>query len=246
MAHLIYGLFDPREPKIIKYVGYTGYTAGHRLSQHIVEAKRGKLTHRCNWIRSLLAVGVQPGAIVLEEVTKGNWQNREKHWINVYADTVTNGTAGGEGLVNPSQEVRNRISKTLKESGASLGNQHRKGIAHTKESRTAISEGLRTSEKVKEFGERWKGVDRHSSLTDEQKAARNKKISEAMTGKARQPFSNETKEKMSASHKGIKLPGASAKKQGSRFINDGKMVKQLKAGEPLPEGWVYGMKLKGE
>ncbi len=244
MAHLIYGLFDPREPEVVKYVGYTGYNAEYRLQQHVAEAKQNKQNYRCNWIRSLLNVGIRPEVKVLEIVSESTWQEREKHWIDIFADSVTNGTAGGEGLVNPSQEVRDKISKTLKESGVSLGNQHRKGIAHTPESKKAISEGMKNSERMKAYNLSRKGVDPHAGLTPEQLKERNDKIRQKKLGVKRAPFSDEARQRMSEAHIGIKLPSASAKKQGSRFINDGKIVKQLKANEPLPDGWVYGMKLK--
>lgn len=246
MSHLIYGLFDPRKPEIIKYVGYTGYTVEFRLPQHIAEANYGKKNHRCNWIRSLLRDGVKPEARVIECVNEDNWQEREKYWIGEYAATVTNTTEGGEGLVNPSQEVRDRISKTLKESGCSIGNQYRKGIPHSAEDRKKISDGMRNSAKFKEAM-----INRPSRL--------GLKMSEDVKLKLRIPKTEEHRRKISEGRlnsaackeanekkKGIKLPTSSAKKLGSKFINDGKIVKQLKANEPLPDGWVYGMKLKQE
>jgi hypothetical protein len=237
---IIYGLFDPRiEPNVIRYVGYTQYTAEFRLIQHLTEAKKKRKSHRHHWLNSLTDDGIRPGILILEEVSEENWQEREQYWIEHYADTVVNGTIGGDGLVNPTQEVRDRIAASLR--GQNLGNQYRKGIPHSEEVRRKLSESLRNSEKVKAAGLAKRGIDPHQNLTQEQIAARNEKIRQAKLGKKRTPFSEETKERMREAHTGTKLPTASAKKLGSRFINDGIEMKQLKAGEPLPDGWVYGM-----
>lgn len=246
MAHYIYGLVDPRTPEVVKYVGYTGYTIEYRLLQHIAEAKQGKhQSYKNNWIRKLLNEGVKPETILLEEVSNepvNLWQEREKYWIDFYASTVTNGTIGGEGLTNPTQEVRDQIAAKCRI--ISQGNQYRKGIVHTDESKKAISESLKNSSDFKNAMLKFKGVDRHSKMTDEQKRQKAENISKAKTGKKRKPFSEETKLKMSEAKKGKILPSASAKKLGSRFINNGIEVKQIKANEPLPDGWVFGMKLK--
>ena len=147
MSACIYKLFDPREPLRVRYIGYTAKAISTRLSEHLKEARAGHASHKCNWIRSLLHAGIKPVSESLELVTAGNWQERERFWIALYKDSLTNATAGGEGLVNPSQDVRDRISATLIAGGSSLGNQYRKGIPQTTETRIAISEGLLNSEK---------------------------------------------------------------------------------------------------
>jgi len=206
--------------------------------------KTWKIGHKCNWIRQLLTDGVNPEIEILEEVTQDTWQARERYWIQLYKDSLTNATDGGEGLINPSSEVRKRISETV--SKTLIGNSRRKGIAHTEESKRTISEGLKTSALHKERQAKWAGVDRHANLTDDQKAEKGRKISESKLGKKRAPFSEETKRKMSEARTGKKIPKSSEVKMGSKFINNGTIVKQLKAGEPLPEGWKFGMKLNLE
>ena len=238
MSHCIYGLFDPREPELIRYIGFTKYTPDYRLHQHVAEAKQNKLNHRCNWIRSVLVDGVKPQSVLIELVTLENWKDREKFWIGEYAASLTNTTEGGEGLVNPSQEVRDRIAAKCKI--LSTGNQYRLGISHTDESRAAIREGMKNSAKVRAAFEAKKGINPHSSMTDDQKRIKSERLRASKLGKKRAPFSDETKRKMSKSMTGKKLPSASAKKLGRKSITDGSTVKMLDQNAPLPEGWRYG------
>ena len=96
----IYGLRDIRSPEEIRYVGKTIHLR-NRTWAHINEALRTETnTHKANWIRSLLAEGVEPEAIILEEVPAGEWREAEKHWIHVLSipgHRLTNATEGGEG-----------------------------------------------------------------------------------------------------------------------------------------------------
>jgi len=88
---------------------------------------------------------------------------KEKYWIKFYDCKSPKGynlTDGGDGLINPSKSVRKQIAKKV--STILKGNQYRKGIPHSEESKKAISEGLKTSKKyqkaVKKFKFRKKPV----------------------------------------------------------------------------------------
>jgi NUMOD3 motif len=154
----IYGLYDPSEENetpYVRYVGYTGFSIERRIIEHISDAVRGHQNYRCNWIRSLLSRDVRPAAICLEEITIDNWQERERHWIALLRPQLTNTTDGGEGLINPSQEVRERIAK--KTSINLKSNTRRKGIPHSDISKQKIREGLAKSEKRRIYVERLKG-----------------------------------------------------------------------------------------
>lgn len=270
MKHVIYALIDPRNTNVVRYIGFTKKTLERRLIEHLSDARRGHMNHRCNWIRSLTKDNIRPIISIIEEVTEDNWQEREKYWIRFYKETLTNTTEGGEGLINPSDEVRERISKKVSEN--LKGNQYRKGIPHTEESKAAIKKGMKNSIKVKQFADARKGINNHANMTDEQKAAKGEKIRQSKLGKKRSPFSDEAKKNMSSAHIGIKHTEESKEKirlanagnkngkgairtkefidnlkkdrLGSKFITNGVQCKRIKANEPIPEGWVYGMKLK--
>lgn len=111
MLHIIYGLSDPggANPKV-RYVGYTRRPLAKRLSAHLTTAKARKY-HRHHWIMHVLESGRRPTAVVLEEVTAENWQERECWWIaHLAGNDLVNSTAGGGGLVDPSAETRAKIS----------------------------------------------------------------------------------------------------------------------------------------
>jgi hypothetical protein len=194
---------------------------------------------------SLLEVGLRPIITEIESVTLETWQEREKHWISVYKAQLTNLTDGGEGLINPSEDVKRRISE--KNSVLLKGNQYRKGIPHTIESKAAISAGLKNSEKFKT------GV---SNRVQCQHTEENRiKMSNATKGILKtQDHEKNISGSMLNSEKvaeyaknriGKKMPpSASEKKIGRKWITNGTEIKQLDKNAPVPEGWVYGMKIK--
>jgi hypothetical protein len=264
MTDKIYGLYDPRErPTRIRYVGYTSNTLANRLAAHIKEAKYKKNvnTHRLHWLRKLAAEGVRPEIILLERV-EGEWQARERHWIAALAADV-NSTAGGEGLIAPTADVRARISARVAE--GLMGNQRRKGVLHTDADKAKISEALLNSDKFKAANTAKRG--RTRNLTPEALACMQAKLSKAKTGVKRAPFTAEAKKNMSeaqigrkhteesknkigVAHKGNKWALGRKRSDeeceairiyrvGSKIITDGKARKLLKAGAPLPEGWHY-------
>lgn len=240
---IIYGLTDPLTNEV-RYVGFTTKGAEQRLAEHIEESKvRRTSSHKQKWILKLLSQGFEPKVVVLKTVSLANWQEREKFWIKVFGSRLTNSTEGGTGLINPTQDVRNRISKSV--SKTLIGNTRRLNIQHTEANRLAISEGLRNSAKFQQAVERKKGNPLSKAAQDAAVAAckgvakseeHKLKISLAMKNSARQKAAAEARA-------GKKIPKSSEVKMGSKFINNGTIVKQLKAGEALPEGWKFGMKL---
>ena len=245
MPHIIYGLHDPRvTPVLIRYVGCTSKGIRRRLWEHIDEAKHKDVSSRHKWLRSLAVANVVPALVILETfaVTAASWQRRERHWIAKFpAGQLVNSTVGGVGLTNPSQEVRDRIAAP--QIGRPLHpNASRKGIKHTEAGLQAIRDGLANSEKARAAWDAKKGINPHANLSPEAIAARNEKLRLAHIGRVIKPTTLETRIKMSLSHSGVAHPeSAREKKRGSKFINDGINMKQLKAGQPLPEGWCYGM-----
>ena len=119
-AWVIYVLCDPRESDPIQRIRYVGVTRGSvkkRFQNHITESRRGVKTYKCNWVRSLLAIGLLP---ILEEIDIGaserSWDNSEISWIRHFRDKgcpLTNTTDGGDGTPGHvvSQETRMKIGE---------------------------------------------------------------------------------------------------------------------------------------
>jgi NUMOD3 motif len=114
----IYGLVDPRTGKL-RYIGKT--TCGsERLRVHVYGARSGReRTHTSHWIRQLLASGLCPRAIVLQELPAEELCAAEVRWIAAARHEglqLTNITAGGEGThgLSPTAETRAKIGAALR------------------------------------------------------------------------------------------------------------------------------------
>ena len=99
---LIYGLVDPRTGEL-RYVGKS--TSGlKRPRNHCSPSHLKYKTHCAAWIRSLIAIGIRPDIVILDESPFAGNDTLEQaeifwiaYWRAVGAD-LTNHTAGGEGL----------------------------------------------------------------------------------------------------------------------------------------------------
>lgn len=169
---LIYALCEPGT-EIIRYIGKCVDTRV-RVRQHLAEARRpNRNSYRCNWIRSL--DGNRPAVLILEKVAEGHWEDRERYWIDFHRRSganLTNTTDGGEGLNNPSEEVRRKIGTSKR------GNKNCVGRVISEETRQLMS-----------------GKAKGRQHTNEARA----KMSTAQTGRK---HTEETKKKMSAARKG--------------------------------------------
>ncbi len=99
----IYGLFDPATQEL-RYVGKTiGSPFKRLLLGHLKEARTSpKITHKLNWLRSLLKLELIPEVEVLEGNIYGEEQlNEAEIWHIAYWKSLgcrlTNGTPGGDG-----------------------------------------------------------------------------------------------------------------------------------------------------
>src|SRR3990167_10915064 len=121
----IYGLIDPRTQEL-RYIGKT-YDLSKRLRYHATQ-RFGK-NHRARWILSLYKIGLCPEIFIIEEISTSLWEDSERFWINYFRSIgadLTNGMSWGIGGISPTQEVRDRMSKSHK--GKKFTDEHRRKI----------------------------------------------------------------------------------------------------------------------
>ena len=104
----VYELLEPegtpiRHPGEIRYIGITGKSLEERLKRHIGESRRRGGSHKKEWIRSLLDMGLLPVMRIIGHCdSKEEAKKEEKQLIAFYrgcgAD-LTNTTDGGDGRV---------------------------------------------------------------------------------------------------------------------------------------------------
>jgi hypothetical protein len=78
----IYGLECPVRNEIM-YVGKS-LNVSARLAQHIMDAKSGVDSPKCEWIRSLIAHGLRPTAKILDTCDPVLSWDAESKWIEIY------------------------------------------------------------------------------------------------------------------------------------------------------------------
>lgn len=112
----VYGLASS-EDGVVRYIGQTSGPLKRRVLRHISFAhrQRRRLTHRDRWLLKIERDGFEVVASVIQD--DAMWNVSEMEWIARYADSgarLVNSTAGGEGINDPSPELRKRISESVK------------------------------------------------------------------------------------------------------------------------------------
>ncbi|KKL54801.1 hypothetical protein LCGC14_2261760, partial [marine sediment metagenome] len=132
----IYALIDPFT-KEIRYIGKSIKPKERLINQ----CNEYSPTWRTNWIQSIFKQGKRPEMSILQALEDNeDWQDAERKWIKKGREMgwrLTNCTDGGDGLVNPSEEVRQKIIKTWigrkhSEKTKKLIGEKSKGRTHTK------------------------------------------------------------------------------------------------------------------
>ena len=112
-AARLYTLSDPETPGVIRYVGWTSKTTMRRLSGHITEARQmNHRHHRACCIRSLLSDGKTPVMRTVALVEVKDAPSMERRYIAALRSSgvrLVNSTDGGEGVANPTPDVREKI-----------------------------------------------------------------------------------------------------------------------------------------
>jgi hypothetical protein len=117
--NIIYGLTCP-DTGIIRYIGKSS-TGFARPKQHASKSSLIGISHKNNWVKSLIMNNKIYGIKVIEECdTKEILNEREIYWIKFYKDkgaNLTNSTEGGEGSVGFrfSKESKERMSQQKKQ-----------------------------------------------------------------------------------------------------------------------------------
>ena len=99
-----------------RYIGYTT-NIEKRLKEHI-KGRNSEKSHKSNWIKSIYNKGIKPTIHQIELVnTIEEALDKEIFYISEYKEkyNLTNSTSGGEVSKTFTDEVRVRISNTLKE-----------------------------------------------------------------------------------------------------------------------------------
>lgn len=108
----IYALGDP-ETGLIRYIGKS-IRPEQRIQNHINEKPTN--CHRSHWLQSLKAKGLQPLAILLEEIRGAwPWQESERYWIargRREGWPLTNNTDGGDGVTGLPEKARAKMAAT--------------------------------------------------------------------------------------------------------------------------------------
>lgn len=182
----IYTLSCP-ETLAVRYVGKTNNTY-YRLVSHLSPKNLSKNTYSARWIKGLLDRGLKPVLNVIEEVKFEEWQEAERKWIKHYrvlGCKLCNLTDGGEGLVNPSEETKEKQRANNKRNIA---------IYQTPEFRAKVSKAskamIRTPEHCRKISESKIGKKRSPET-----------IAKMIAGKLGKKQTIETRKKMSETHR---------------------------------------------
>lgn len=112
----IYALIDPRDRQV-RYVGFTTTTIQKRLARHLTDTIR-KPYYVSKWLSQLLARGLIPDTLQLEEGSGPDWADAEIKWIAHFKSSganLTNLTRGGDGIVGTtrSPEYREKLRQRM-------------------------------------------------------------------------------------------------------------------------------------
>lgn len=134
----IYALADPRT-NAIRYVGKADNPRKRLVSHHYEK----RSTWKVRWLKQLSALGLVPTLIIVARVAKSDWQDAERFWIAHYraqGARLTNMTDGGEGLVNASEETRQKVAAATRRR---MNDPVYRAIVFTPERAAKISAALR-------------------------------------------------------------------------------------------------------
>jgi group I intron endonuclease len=159
------------------YIGLTTKDLSKRIAEHVSE-------NRSYIQKALNKYGIQSFNVSVIDSAESReiLCEKERYWIQHYNCKVPNGynlTDGGDGLVNPSEIVRKRISDTLKKKH--LVTKGFTGRKHTEESKRKTSESCRKTLAFPEIRKKMSDAGKGRRLSGEHKL----NISKGKKGKKR-------------------------------------------------------------
>lgn len=134
----------------VRYIGKTEDLT-KRLNGHLNKLESS--THKVCWIKGLKKEGKEPIMKVIDKVPKDNWPFWESHYISLFKSwgfKLTNLTLGGDGMSNPTKEVREKISKSIKEVYKNGFEPWNKGLKGFNSGENSVHYGKEKSQSVKD------------------------------------------------------------------------------------------------
>lgn len=113
MDRCIYALVDPRDDAI-RYIG-ASVDPVKRLESHLRDKEGNR---KCGWLSELKNLGLTPRLIEIEIASESEWEEAERWWIaecRAVGCDLTNHTDGGLGLINPTADTREKMSRIQSE-----------------------------------------------------------------------------------------------------------------------------------
>lgn len=110
----VYALCEPGT-RTVRYIGLT-YDVPMRVKQHITDTIK-QHTYVGRWLSGVVKSEKAPEVIVLSEVSREEGPAEEIRFIRnarMLGMRLTNATDGGEGVINPSEETREKESRAKK------------------------------------------------------------------------------------------------------------------------------------
>lgn len=219
----IYSLIDPKDQKP-RYVGQTSRTPKMRFKEHCKILSRPRLPVQ-KWIKKLDQIGLlkELKIAILEEVSEEEWKNKEMFWIKNYKNkyNLLNITEGGEGVVGykHSQETRKKIKEKRATQTFSEETRRKFSLAHIG---NQSAKGIHYKRNPGDLKKTWETRRRQGN--DKSTEETRKKLSESHKGIYP---SKETRRKLSESHKGHTVSEETRKKigdsqRGEKHYNWGK------------------------
>jgi hypothetical protein len=148
MDSFVYVLRDP-DTERVRYVGRSIYPFS-RYKSHL-RIRTNDNTYRANWIRSLATAGKKPVIEIIQSCPDDKIYSVEQFWIAYYracGSPLTNGSDGGSGLLNPTADVRAKMSSAGRARKATFLGKHHSEEARLKMS--AAKKGRETSDETRE------------------------------------------------------------------------------------------------
>lgn len=137
----IYALKDPRDGSV-RYVGKSNDPV-KRYAIHLCR-QTGVDTQVKRWVQDLKAQGLRPILVIVEEVPRAMWEDKERYWIAHYRNAnteLTNVTSGGMGFRDIPEEIE--LDRRRKVSAARMGmvfsEEHKKHLADAKRKQFATT-----------------------------------------------------------------------------------------------------------